>query len=211
MSNSSIWSLYRTLSGATTLSQSEPGSNSNGGVLHIPQSSSIAGASPSDSLMSYPRHSLVVGAYPYAKIQSVYSTASAGWALILYLAYNCQSTWPANALMLSQNEREGDGSQNQSVSPLGFIKFIIIDLFSLKLFSVLQLTLKLNSIQNLKYGPFFFGWLPTSSVGCGILKFAVIIRETKVCFDSYDLHKFYYIPLYLLCFQLTMVCSSKIT
>ena len=48
-----------TLSGATAPSQSEPGSNNNEGVLHIPQSSSITGASPSGSLVSYPGHSLV--------------------------------------------------------------------------------------------------------------------------------------------------------
>ena len=42
-----------TLSGATTLSQSGPGSTGNEGVLHIPQSSIITGALPSDCLMSY--------------------------------------------------------------------------------------------------------------------------------------------------------------
>ena len=47
----------RTLSGATTPGQSEPGSNGNKGVLHIPQSSSITGNSPSDCLVSYLGHS----------------------------------------------------------------------------------------------------------------------------------------------------------
>ena len=47
-----------TLSGATTLGQSGAGSNGNKGVLHIPQSSSAAGTSPSDCLVSYPGHSL---------------------------------------------------------------------------------------------------------------------------------------------------------
>ena len=50
---SSIWSIDRTLSGATTPGQSEPRSDSYEGVLHIPQSSSITGASPSDCLVSY--------------------------------------------------------------------------------------------------------------------------------------------------------------
>ena len=45
MSFSSILCIDRTLSGATTLSQSGPGSNSSEGVLHIPQSSSITGTS----------------------------------------------------------------------------------------------------------------------------------------------------------------------
>ena len=58
MSNSSIWSIHRTLSGDTTPSQSGPGSDSNEGVCHIPQTSSITGASPSDCLVSYSGHSL---------------------------------------------------------------------------------------------------------------------------------------------------------
>ena len=54
----SIWPMDRTLSGATTPSQSEPGSDGNEGVIHIHQSSSITGTSPSDGLVSYPGHSL---------------------------------------------------------------------------------------------------------------------------------------------------------
>ena len=46
------------LSGATTPGQSGHGSDGNEGVLHIPQSSSTAGTSPSDCLVSYPEHSL---------------------------------------------------------------------------------------------------------------------------------------------------------
>ncbi len=38
----------------TTLGQSGPGRNDNEGLLHIPQSSSITGASPSDCLVLYP-------------------------------------------------------------------------------------------------------------------------------------------------------------
>ena len=57
MSNSSIWPINRTLSGTTTPSQSGPGSDGNEGVHHIPQSSNITGASPSDCSMSYPGHS----------------------------------------------------------------------------------------------------------------------------------------------------------
>ena len=48
----------RTLSGATTLGQSGSGSKRNEGVLSIPQSSSITGASLSDCLVSYLGHSL---------------------------------------------------------------------------------------------------------------------------------------------------------
>ena len=41
----------RTLSGATTLGQSELGSDGNEGVLRIPQSTSITEALPSDCLV----------------------------------------------------------------------------------------------------------------------------------------------------------------
>ena len=50
----SIWPIDSTQSGATTLDQSGPGINYNEGVLHISQSSSITGISPSDQ-----GHSLV--------------------------------------------------------------------------------------------------------------------------------------------------------
>ena len=55
---------YLTLSGATTLGQSGPGSNGNEGVLRIPQISSTAGTSPSDCLVSYPGHSFGGGLTP---------------------------------------------------------------------------------------------------------------------------------------------------
>ena len=58
MSNSSICVIDRTQSGATTPSQSGHGSECNEGVLCIPQSLSITGASPSNCLVSYAVHSL---------------------------------------------------------------------------------------------------------------------------------------------------------
>ena len=57
MWNSSIRPRDRTLSGATTLGQSGPGSNGNEWVLHIPQSSSIIEGSPSDCFTLYHGHS----------------------------------------------------------------------------------------------------------------------------------------------------------
>ena len=80
MSNSSIWPIDRTLSGATTPGQSQLGSDGNEGILRIPQSSSITEVSPSDCLVSYTGHSLE-GSYPCVEIQSVYSTATANWAI----------------------------------------------------------------------------------------------------------------------------------
>ena len=53
MSDSPIWGIDRTLSDATIQGQSGPASDSNGGVVRIPQSSSITGASPLDCLMLY--------------------------------------------------------------------------------------------------------------------------------------------------------------
>ena len=76
---SSIWPIDRTLSGATTLSQSGTGSDGNKGILLIPQSSSITDASPSDCLVLYPEHSMRES-YPFAEMQSVYSRSLADWA-----------------------------------------------------------------------------------------------------------------------------------
>ena len=50
-----VVTIDRTLSGATILGQSGPGSNGNEGVLHITQNSSIAGTLPLDCLVSYTR------------------------------------------------------------------------------------------------------------------------------------------------------------
>ena len=79
MSNSSVWPINRTVSGATTSGQSGPGSDGNEGALFFSQSSNITGASPSDCLMSYLGHSSRVGVYPSAEMKSVYSTAPNNW------------------------------------------------------------------------------------------------------------------------------------
>ena len=68
------------LSGATILGLSGSGSNGNGGVLCIPQSSSITGTSQSDCLVSYIGHS-VRRVLPLAEKQSVYCVAPAEWAI----------------------------------------------------------------------------------------------------------------------------------
>ena len=65
-----------TLSGAATPGQSGPGSDGNEGVLRIHHSSSTAGTSPSDCLVSYLGH-LLGGSYSSAEVQSVDSTAPA--------------------------------------------------------------------------------------------------------------------------------------
>ena len=70
---SSMWPVVKNLSDAAIPSQSGPGSSSNEGVLHIPQSSKTE-TSLSDYLMSYPGHSC-------AGMQSVYSTVPSDWVL----------------------------------------------------------------------------------------------------------------------------------
>ena len=58
--SSSIWPIVGTLTDTPTLGQSEPGSNGNKGILHIPQNSKTE-ASSSDGLVLYQGHSLVGG------------------------------------------------------------------------------------------------------------------------------------------------------
>ena len=70
---SSIWVIHRTLSGATTLSQSVPESGDNEWAHRIPQSSRITGVSPSDCFVSYPGNSLE------EFYQSVYSAGPSDW------------------------------------------------------------------------------------------------------------------------------------
>ena len=55
---------------------------SNEGILHIPLSCSITGASPSDCLVSYQDTRWGIS-YHYAEVQSVYSTAPADWAALM--------------------------------------------------------------------------------------------------------------------------------
>ena len=63
---SSIWTIDRTLSGATTPGQSRTRSDGNDGVHHILQSSCITRTSPSDCLVSYTR-TLIGGVLPLGK------------------------------------------------------------------------------------------------------------------------------------------------
>ena len=68
MSNSSSQPIDRTQSDGTTMGQSEPGINSDEGVLHIPQSSR-AGV-----LQSVITRTFIEGSYPSAEMKSMYST-----------------------------------------------------------------------------------------------------------------------------------------
>ena len=79
---SSIHTIERTLSGATTPGQSGPESDGNRRLFCILQSSNITGASPSNCLVPYPGHSLGES-YSSDEMQSVYSTAPADWAIFM--------------------------------------------------------------------------------------------------------------------------------
>ena len=69
------------LSGATIPNLRRPGSDSNEGVLCIPQSPRITGTF--DCFVSYLGHSLRGGPYPSAEEQLVYSIAPAHWATLI--------------------------------------------------------------------------------------------------------------------------------
>ena len=75
----------------TIPSQNGPESDSNEGVLHIPQSSNINGTSQLDCLVSYPGH-LLGGFYPTAEKQSVYSTAPADRVTVVFWLVNTSSS-----------------------------------------------------------------------------------------------------------------------
>ena len=83
LSNSSIWPIDKTISGATSPVQSGPGSNGYEGVLHISQSFRTE-ASPSDCFVSYPGHSRGGGILPLCRdaVGVFYSPPPADWARI---------------------------------------------------------------------------------------------------------------------------------
>ena len=83
---SSFWPIDRTLSGATALGQSEPGSDGNEGVLCIPQGSIVTKATPSDCLVSYPGY-LLEESYLSAEMQLVYSAAQSDMAEMVFMSY----------------------------------------------------------------------------------------------------------------------------
>ena len=89
MSNNSIWPIDRTLSGATTLGQSGPGSGSNEGVLHIPKSSR-SGDSPPDYFESYPGHALGGGVLRLCRgaVGVFYSPSRLGFLALMRNTWN---------------------------------------------------------------------------------------------------------------------------
>ena len=103
MQFSSFSPIDRTLSGAITSGQSGPGSDGNERILRISQSSSTTGTSPSDCLVSYLAHSLEGGAYPFAGMQSVYSTAPANRENFESVSFFC--------VILARCDRELSGNK----------------------------------------------------------------------------------------------------
>ena len=85
ISNSSIWLIDRTLSGATTPGPSGPKTNGNEMVLHIPQNSKTE-ASRSDYFISYPVYPLGMY-YSSAELHLVYTACPLDWIITLRYIY----------------------------------------------------------------------------------------------------------------------------
>ena len=73
----SIWPIDKTLSGATTMGQSEPGSHDPEWVISIPESYKITRTFLLDCFVSYSWYSLE-GILPLCKKQSVYNNYTTG-------------------------------------------------------------------------------------------------------------------------------------
>ena len=96
MSNSYIWVIDKTLSGATTPMLSRSVSNGNEKLLNIPQSSQT-GASPSDCFMSYSKHSLGES-YPLCRdtVGVFHNPAQLGGnCLVLYPGHTMWESYPS--------------------------------------------------------------------------------------------------------------------
>ena len=85
MSNSFIWPIDWALSGATIPGQSESVRDGNEEVFHIPQSTSITGASPSDCLVWYPGHLLWSGLIHPPRDSQYVLQPLADWAQIIWI------------------------------------------------------------------------------------------------------------------------------
>ena len=85
---SSIWPIDRTLSGATTLGQSRPGSDGKKGILRIPQRSSINEPLPSNCFVSYQGTSW-----------GVLSLWNPGKGVAPSSTHRCSSYWKGNLLV----------------------------------------------------------------------------------------------------------------
>ena len=82
------------------------------GVLHIPQSSSITGASPSDCLVSYPGY-LLRESYPSAEMQSVYSTVPADWVIRFWGIQH--KRWTMHKQCVLERKRENKNLWNSNI------------------------------------------------------------------------------------------------
>ena len=123
-----IWSIDRTISGATTPGQNGPGSNDNGEVCCIFQSSNITGISPSDCLVSY---LLERRFYPSEEMQFVHSTGCKGVVNLSHLTWmlgfpsmHVRQPWPTWIKPSHQTTQTGPCSKKQGRSVTQFIRLI---------------------------------------------------------------------------------------
>ena len=134
MQFSFIQPIDRVISDATIPGQSEPGSSVIEGVLHISQSPSITGTSPSDCLVSYLGHSLRRGSYPSAEVHSVYSAAPANWAIYAW-------KWNTNIFLQDLNLDHQDYFEENNNYIMHLYIYIYISMYS-------QLTFMLKALFN---------------------------------------------------------------
>ena len=97
--------------GATTPGRSGPGSDGNKGVLGIPQSTRITGASPSDCLVSYPGQSLAVVLLHSRDTVSVFYSPS-------QLSHSLGESYPSANMQLVYST-EADGAKLERKHPTG--------------------------------------------------------------------------------------------
>ena len=131
ISNSSTWPIHMTLSGVTAPDHSGPRSDGHKKVLHIPQSFSVARASPSDCLVSYPWYSLVGRVLPSTEMQSVYCRASPDYTTghslgESYLSAEMQSVSSIAPPPQQTGLTKVDMSWNKSILKLSCYLFIVV-------------------------------------------------------------------------------------
>ena len=108
MQFSSIWPIDSALFSTTIPGQSEPKSGGNKEVLHISQSSSITGTSPSDCLVPYPRHLLGWGFLPLCRVAVgvFYSPSPLSMFMFLFNVVICWVNWKLKNVCIQMNTLE---------------------------------------------------------------------------------------------------------
>ena len=105
-----IWPIDRTLSGATTPSQSGPGSNGIEEILRIPRRTSFTGTSGSNCLVSLSEHALWRGVLPLCRsaVGVFCSPSWLGWdVLVSYLGLSLGESYSSAEIQSVYSAAEG--------------------------------------------------------------------------------------------------------